>query len=241
MYNKTIGALETRVIMDLGPLGRRSWLGFFGLWLLLGSAAAAEPEVQEEEPPPARQNLLLREYFKKQYETVISPQHGPGSAPHNERFMQMYIDRQIDHFLREVKKKLERLRGEWDQARQLQESLAASGQRVSKNSPPVREFAEHLKAVSDSADDLRKMFLMLVRELDSKEDLRHRVTEESRRAYFEREMGYLEEQIRRAEERIRDFLFVPSNVVRLEELQGENMLIYLYRVDKMAKMVRDSL
>jgi hypothetical protein len=71
--------------------------------------------------------------------------------------------------------------------------------------------------------------------LDNKSDFKPQIEADANNLGFQIEIRFIEEQIEKAEQRIKDYLFAPTHTVHLQDLQGQNMMIYLYRVEKMSK------
>ena len=96
-------------------------------------------------------------------------------------------------------------------------------------------WKDSLKTMADEAEDLRKMLSYVLRGLDRKSDFKPEIEANANNSGFQKEIQFIQEQIIKAEQRIRDYFFVPTHTVNLQDLQGENVMIYLYRVGKMSK------
>jgi hypothetical protein len=77
--------------------------------------------------------------------------------------------------------------------------------------------------------------------LDRKEKFRYKIPAGAENQAFEREVGFLEDEVVKAEQQIRDYLFTPTHTVTVEALRGENMLINLYRVQKLSELLEKKL
>jgi hypothetical protein len=88
--------------------------------------------------------------------------------------------------------------------------------------------------MADEAEDLRKILSYVLRGLDTKSDFKPEIEVDPTNSGFHKEIRFIQEQMVKAEQQIRDYFFVPTHTVNLQELQGENVMIYLYRVGKMS-------
>ena len=89
--------------------------------------------------------------------------------------------------------------------------------------------------MADEAEDLRKMLSYVLRGLDNKSDFKPQIDADANKSGFQKEIRFIEGQIEKAEQQIKDYLFAPTHTVHLQDLQGQNMMIYLYRVEKISK------
>ncbi len=89
--------------------------------------------------------------------------------------------------------------------------------------------------MADEAGDLRKTLSYVLRGLEDKSDFKPEIDAHLTNPGFLKEIQFIQGQIVKAEQRIRDYFFVPTHTVNLQDLQGENVMIYLYRVEKMSK------
>ena len=89
--------------------------------------------------------------------------------------------------------------------------------------------------MGDEAKNLRRSLSYVLRGLDNKSDFKPEIEADANNLEFQKEIKFMREQIVKAEQRIRDYFFVPTHTVNLQDLQGENVMIYLYRVERMSK------
>ncbi len=189
---------------------------------------------EEEEPPPARQNSILRAYFSRQLGNMRS--FDSSGRGRRDPFLDDYVDRQIDHYLSELREKLADLNNHFAQVEQAQEAIlqGSSAQAIGRARVQWRNA---LKDVQDEASDLWNMLRYVLTVLEDKGDLPP-VEPQEPDSLYEEETQFIGEQIGKAEKRITEYLFRVASVIQLEDLKGENMLIHLYLAREMAKKIR---
>ncbi|MEE8460999.1 MAG: hypothetical protein V3S50_02625, partial [Acidobacteriota bacterium] len=124
--------------------------------------------------------------------------------------------------------------------RSREEMLSETSNDESRQEAQAR-WKDSLKTMGDEAEDLRKTLSNVLRGLDSKSDFKPEIDADSTNPGFQKEIRYIQEQLVKAEQRIRDYFFVPTHTVNLQDLQGQNMMIYLYRVEKMSKKLSEEI
>lgn len=202
------------------------------------AAWAQDPEEESEDfESPARQNPILREYFRKQYLNITPEREERFTPP---IFLERYVDRQIDHFLKGVEERLADIRSLLGEVEQVREEFVAAEGAVDNRAAQQR-FRNSIRQLESQADDLRKHLAFMFPGLDDRTSFRPSLERNSLKSGFQKEIVYIREQLDRAEDEIRDYLFHSTNTVRLEALKEEGMLILLYRAKEMAKRVREEL
>ena len=193
---------------------------------------------QELEKPqfPARQNLILRQYFRARFsEAYISQNHLVSSPP---IFIENLIDRQIDNYITELDKRLKDIKS---QSASLE--VAAKGLRFGEEGPNYLQsrkmWKESMGKIHDDARALHRMISYVLTGLENKDDVEIDIGLEAKKIGFKKERLYLQKEIVKAEQRIRDYFFKPKHTIHLEELKGENMLIQLYRVRKITQKLKE--
>ena len=199
------------------------------------SFAGSAQEEEEEEISPARQNPILRAHFRRQFGNMRS--FGTRGRGRRDPFLEDYIDRQIDHYLSELREKLAQLNNHFAQVEQAQETILQDSSAQAIGQARVR-WRSALKGVQDEAGDLWNMLRFVLTVLEDKGDLKPFEPQEPDSLY-EKETQFIGEQIGKAEKRITEYLFQVESVIRLEDLKGENMLIHLYLAREMAKKIRE--
>jgi predicted transcriptional regulator len=152
-------------------------------------------------------------------------------------FLEDYIDRQIDHYLSELREKLVNLNNHFAQVEQAQETiLQGSSEQVIAQARV--QWRNALKGVQDEAGDAWNMLRYVLTVLEDKGDIKP-VEPQEPGSLYEGETHFIGEQIGKAEKRIIEYLFEVESVIQLEDLKEENMLIHLYRAREMAKKIRE--
>ncbi|MBI4445227.1 MAG: hypothetical protein HY645_04895 [Acidobacteria bacterium] len=196
----------------------------------------AETEKKPEPPPAARQNVILQEHFRKQYSGVFDPNR----AQADDRFLNEHVERQIDRFIGDLKRKLKKLKDSLREVEQVQaEILHATGSEPHQQSR--MRMREALETMADESEDLRQMVLFVLVGVKSNDDFHPIPREAPQKDGYSQELAYLQEQVENAEKGIHNYFIEPSNTVNLEELRGENMLAFLYRASQMAKWIQRQL
>ncbi len=217
------------------PSFRRLSIAACCLYLCCAGSVSFAPGAQEEEdPPPARQNPILRAYFRRQLQNMRS--FGASSRGRRDPFLDDYVDRQIDHYLSELREKLADLNNHFAQVEQAQETIL-QGSSAQAIGPARVQWRNALKGVQDEAGDLWNMLRYVLTVLEDKGDLQP-VEPQEQDSLYEEETQFIGEQIGKAEKRITEYLFQVESVIQLEDLKGENMLIHLYLAREMAKKIR---
>ncbi len=189
---------------------------------------------EEEDPSPARQNPILRAHFRRQLVNIRS--FGASGRGRRDPFLEDYIDRQIDHYLSELREKLVDLNNHFAQVEQAQETILQGSSEQAIAQARV-QWRNALKGVQDEAGDAWNMLRYVLTVLEDKGDLKP-VEPQEPGSLYEGETHFIGEQIGKAEKRIIEYLFEVESVIQLEDLKGENMLIHLYLAREMAKKIR---
>ncbi len=152
----------------------------------------------------------------------------------NIRLLEREVDRLIDHFLGRVSHQLGTLKIHFNTVlRSREEMLSKASNQESRREAQIR-WKDSLETMADEAEDLRKILSHVLRGLDNKSDFKPEIEAKANNSGFHKEIQFIQEQIVKVEQRIRDYFFVPTHTVNLQDLQGENVMIYLYRVAKMS-------
>jgi hypothetical protein len=193
-----------------------------------------KPNPEEEVVHHGRQIEILRDYFRKQYprtEGIFQP---------NDRFVESFVDRQIDHFLKEVEGRIKQLRSDLETAQKLRGRLIENMEDSDHQDLLIQtktDFKAVVKSLQNTADDLGDQLGVVFLFMDSKEEFDHKVTSASVDGFFEGELDYLKLQVEAAERLIQDFFFRRTNTVEYEDLMAQNMLVRLYWIEQMARAV----
>ena len=185
----------------------------------------------------ARENPVLRDHFLRQHIQMTSHMDVYGNLLYrgNIRLLEREVDRLIDHFLGRVSHQLGTLKIHFNTVlRSREEMLSKASNQESRREAQIR-WKDSLETMADEAEDLRKILSHVLRGLDNKSDFKPEIEAKANNSGFHKEIQFIQEQIVKVEQRIRDYFFVPTHTVNLQDLQGENVMIYLYRVGKMSK------
>lgn len=96
-------------------------------------------------------------------------------------------------------------------------------------------FKTAVKELAERAHNLRTMLVFVLIDLKGNTDFKPGIKSEEAASGFEKEIEFLREQVQKADEGIRNYFFSPNHTVSLDELKGENMLAFLYRIREMAE------
>ncbi len=195
-----------------------------------------QDKAEEDELVPARHNPILREYFRRQFSGMRSS--GRAGGPGRDRFNDALIDRQIDHYLTELRKKLALLKTHFGEVERERETIRQGASTQARRQARVNR-RRALGGVQDQAGDLWNMLRYIFVTLEDKGDFKPLIETTDTGSLFEKEIQFIGEQIEKAEKRITQYFFETESTISLEDLQGENMLIYLYRAREMAKRLRE--
>ncbi len=191
----------------------------------------------------ARDNPLLRNYFLQQHLQNMSytDVYGRRLYRGNMRFLEQSVDWLIDDFLARVSQKLDALKIHFNMAlRNREETLSGAPDPRSRLQAQAR-WKDSMEEVADKSKALRRTLSYVLRGLNSKSDFKPEIEAHAHISGFQKEIQFIQEQILKAEQRIKDYFLLPTHTINLEDLQGQNMMIYLYRVEKLSKELSASL
>jgi hypothetical protein len=157
------------------------------------------------------------------------------------RLLELHVDRSIDNFLTRVTRKLDALKVHLNTVLSSREEALIGASNDQLRRKARANWQDALKEMADEAEDLRKILSYIFRGLDNKSDFKPQIEADAHNSGFQKEIRFIEEQIEKAEQRIKDYLFVPTHTVHLQDLQGQTMMIYLYRVEKMSKKLSEEI
>ena len=155
--------------------------------------------------------------------------------------MDRYIDGQIDHYLKNVRIKLFRMKVGYSTVRETID-VTADDSKYELSAVRRERVQNALKQLANAANGLHSMIEnILLGELEGKGDLKPKVGPSGRETAFASEIKFLEDEIGLAEERILGYFFAQNHTVEVDEIRNQNMLVHLYRVREMAKKLRKAL
>ncbi len=153
----------------------------------------------------------------------------------NVNMLEREVDRLIDDFLARVSQQLGTLKIHFNTVLRSREEMLSKVSNDESRREAQARWKDSLKRMADEAEDLRKSLSYVLRGLDKKSDFKPEIDANANNSGFHKEIRFIQDQIVKAERRIMDYFFVPTHTVNLQDLQGENVMIYLYRVGKMSK------
>ncbi len=191
----------------------------------------------------ARKNPILRDYFLRQQIRLMSYIDFYGTMRYRGDvwLLERQVDRSIDDFLTRVTRKLDALKVHLNTVLSSREETLIGASNDKSRLKARAYWKDALQEMADEAEDLRKMLSPVFRGLDNKSDFKPQTEADANNLGFEKEIRFIEEQIEKAEQRIKDYLFAPTHTVHLQDLQGQNMMIYLYRVEKMSTKLSEEI
>ena len=202
----------------------------------MSESLGGQDATEEDELLPALHNPILREFFRRQFSGMRSS--GSTRYPGSDRFNDALIDRQINHYVKELREKLDLLKTHFGEVEREREAI-----RQALSTPARRQARVNrrraLGGVQEEAGDLWNMLRYIFVALEDKGDFKPLIETTDTGSLFDKEIQFMGEQIEVAEKRITQYFFEADSTISLEDLQGENMLIHLYRVREMAKRLRE--
>ena len=185
----------------------------------------------------ARKHPILRDHFLRHHIQMMSSMDAYGNMRYrgNVRSLEQEVDRLVDQYMARLTQKLGALKIHFNTVLRSREEMLSETYNDESRREAEARWKDSLKAMADEAEDLRKTLSNVLRGLDNKSDFKPQIDADSTNPGFQKEIRYIQEQIVKAEQRIRDYFFAPTHTVHLQDLQGQNMMIYLYRVEKTSK------
>ncbi len=189
------------------------------------------------------QNPLLRAHFRRQLLNMAAPPDRFWGRIYkvDRRSLERDVDRLAVHYLQGINKKIATLRHSYDEVATLRQALLSTENDLQNRRRLLRDWRERLDDLEDSADALKDSVSLVLPWVKRKAAFNPEPLITADNPAFKREIAYLGTQIEQAEERIREFFFTPNHTVTVTELRGENMLIQLFRIEKLSKQIKTSL
>lgn len=189
-------------------------------------------------PNPTLRNYFLQQQLQGMSYTDI---YGRTYYRGNVRFLEQHVDRLVDDFLKRVSQKLYALKTHLTEVQQAREAVLSLPPDSQNKRNTQKQWKDSCKSLGKEAKGLRKMLSYVLRGLDNKNDFKPQIQNDAGNSGFQKEIKFIEEQIAKAERRINDYPFLPTHTVNAENLKGENMMIYLYRVEKISQKLSKEL
>jgi hypothetical protein len=188
---------------------------------------AGEGEVGlEAAAAAARQNQILRDFYRRLYPGL------DGTVPPSEEFLENFVDRQIDAFAADIDRRLKRITDQAALVENLQERLGAV--RGEGRETVEQSLKGVLRQLAEDCDGLADRLQLVFSGLNRRSRNRGRDSSSADGGNRDPNLELLS-HIRVADRSIRAYLFTSRQVVRLEELEGEDMLMRLDAAEKLAR------
>ena len=180
------------------------------------------------------ENPLLREFFANQLvDGRISQQSLPG-----QEFVDRYVDLQIESFARKVDQELKELVTTTDSLDRLRTRWVAATEGPARKEAAVA-MAVMLRGLAKQADSLADLLQAVFPDLQRNKKLDMTIEKKDEADGYLRQMTFIDAQVSKAEQLIRDYLFRPAQTIGVNDLSSENMLMRLDWVEALAKRVAD--
>lgn len=190
----------------------------------------------------ARQNPILRNYFQEFLSGSgfsLTFRHPERPYSQNRQRDERRIDHQIDHFLKQLREKLDQLKASVSEAKERGQLMLSPGSDNQWRQQRVL-WKKSLKEVADRANDLRTM-LSFVLVSFKKADFDPNPQPDQSNPGFQKELQFIEDQLKHAERQIGNYFFTPNHIVDVDELRGNNLLIDLYRIRQMSRKLSEAI
>ena len=151
------------------------------------------------------------------------------------------VDRYAQFFVDKLVQKIDTLKDHFKTVQQARTEALAETSGHDRKQQARRRWQKSLTAVARSAGDLSQTLSSVLINLDRKAPFEPRIDSKAGDSGFKDEMNFMEGQIRKADQRIHEYFFTPTHVIRFDDLQRGNMMVHLHRVTKMAKELRTRL
>lgn len=155
------------------------------------------------------------------------------------KFRENWVDSQVDYFVKQTYLKLNELKASVQQASSASSDLAAEDS--GKRNQALASLRQALVKAEDQSKDLRTRLSMVLVDLPTKDKFEVKVSRGAQAAGFKTELESLSDQAANAERFIRDYFFKPTHVTSVADLKSANMLVYLKRVERIARAIREKL
>jgi len=215
--------------------------GLYLVWLFI-TALLTSPAYSES-IEYGLQNPLLRAHFRAQViNTTSTPGRFGGRVYRvDPRSLERDVDRLASHYLNELNKKVAALTQSYSEVTTLRQSLLATEDAPQDRRRLLRDWRERFDDLEDSADALKDAVRLILPWVKGKTDFDPELLITADNPAFETEVAYIGTQIEEAEKQIREFFFAPTHTVTVTELNGENVVIQLFRIEKLSKVIKTSL
>lgn len=226
------GRSGTRIRWTIWP-----WLCILAAALTVEGAQAQVPGPEESAPRADYliENPLLRKFFKLQYVGSQASREIPDSE-----FIENFIDSQIRSFGTKVEQELDEVIATSAAIAQMRVRWI-EGQGEAERRRAARALPVMLRRLADQSDDLADLLQAVFPDLKRGRKLRIGIEKSDEADGYIRQIEFIQTQIAKAEQLIRNYLFRSGQTIHLEDLKADNMLTRLDSVESMAKRLADEL
>jgi len=192
-----------------------------------------ETSAPEDISPLILNNERLRRYYFREYmERFVHNRDVPRVG---RIFLENWIDQQIIYNAQVMAERVETLKNDHDMGVQLLKRLSKEPDRVDMKLQVKRFFREF----RDDVGDLRKKIDFVVSGLDSEPEDRSRGYSTERTSVDER-MALVKQELVEAERLIRGYFLNPTHTVEVRDLEDNNMMIRLYRIERIMESLENT-
>jgi len=192
-----------------------------------------ETSSKEEISPLILNNERLgRYYFREYMERFVYNRDVPRVG---RIFLENWIDQQIIYNAQVIAERVDTLKNDHEMGVQLLKRLSKEPDRVDMKLQIKRFFREF----RDDVGDLRKKIDFVVSGIDSEPEDRSRGYSTERTSVDER-MALVKLELVEAERLIRDYFLNPTHTVEVRDLEDNNMMIRLYRIERIMESLENT-
>jgi len=192
-----------------------------------------ETSSKEEISPLILNNERLRRYYFREYmERFVYNRDVPRVG---RIFLENWIDQQIIYNAQVIAERVDTLKNDHEMGVQLLKRLSKEPDRVDMKLQIKRFFREF----RDDVGDLRKKIDFVVSGIDSEPEDRSRGYSTERTSVDER-MALVKLELVEAERLIRDYFLNPTHTVEVRDLEDNNMMIRLYRIERIMESLENT-
>lgn len=201
-----------------------------------GAAAIQEPgqsSLKEEISPLILNNQRLRRYYYREYmERFVYHRDVPRLAG---IFVENWIDQQIVYNAQVIAERVEALKNDHAMGVQMLRRLSLEPERTDMKLQVKRFFSDF----RDDVGSLRKKIDFVVSGLDSEPESQGRRYSTERSSVDER-MEQVKIELSEAERLIKDYFLDPTHTVEVRDLEDNNMMIRLYRIERIMESLENT-
>jgi len=224
-------AMKYRIIRSIGSISL-VFAGSLSAWTVLPASKEMQEPASTDSPAGASDvslailnNSRLRAYYYREY--LERYYYNRNHVRMDRNFIEHWIDQQIIYNAQVIAGKLRLFNDNYEVATQLLDRIDREPGRAEIKRQARRFFGDFRNDVGD----LRARIDFIVSGLDSKPegDNRHYATE---KGSARQRMELLKGELDKADRQIRDYFLKPTHTVKVRDLEENNMMIRLYRIEK---------